>query len=51
MSKEKSTISIKSETKAKLLEIKIMLMQNEKKNVTWDDVIRYLLEKQEKKNE
>lgn len=40
-----SSISIKNETKQKLLELKAKLMQNEKKNFTWNDIINYLLEK------
>ncbi|MEM4878274.1 MAG: hypothetical protein QW616_05965 [Thermoplasmata archaeon] len=49
MAREITSISVKKETKQKLLELKAKLMQIEKKNVTWDDIINYFLEKQ--KNE
>lgn len=45
MKREVSSISIKKSTKEKLLEIKAKLIQSEKKNITWDDIINYLLEK------
>ncbi|MEM5873003.1 MAG: hypothetical protein QXV63_02130 [Candidatus Aenigmatarchaeota archaeon] len=49
MVRELTSINIKKETKEKLLEIKAKLIQNEKKNVTWNDIINYLLEKCQEK--